>query len=63
MKYTQTVAFKWAISINKSLRKHGLFLKQIINQVKKYCKKNKQKNKPTIENRLINILPLLSGEI
>ena len=55
LKYIKSIAFKWGLSIIEGLFKHELFLKGLISQLKKLCKKVNQKDKPTIEELLSTI--------
>lgn len=55
--YLKTMAEKWATNIIKGEFKHALFLKTIIIQLSRFCIKNKQKNKPTIDELLLRCEP------
>lgn len=55
LKYFSVIAFMWGISIMAGILQHQKFLESLIKQLLRFCKKNKQRNKPTIE-KLLNSL-------
>lgn len=55
LQHLKTVAIIWAIHIFNGEKEHQDFLEEMIRQVNRTCRKNNQKNKPTIEFLLENL--------
>jgi len=53
----KSIALKWAICIHESQRIHAEFIDNLIPQIIRFCKKNKQLNKPTIDVLLSLLQP------
>jgi len=49
LQYIKVLAINWTTSILTGSRQHSEFLKNLKQQIVRFCKKNKQKNKPHIE--------------
>jgi hypothetical protein len=55
LKHIKSSVAWWAQNIVKGKAEHAIFIERLIGELLKYCRKNKQKNKPTIEFMLNNL--------
>ncbi len=53
----KSISLKWATCIQESQRIHAEFIDNLIPQIIRFCKKNKQRNKPTIDVLLSLLQP------
>ena len=56
-RHVRAVAINWAMTITAGMAKHRDFLKTLSRTLARFCKKTRQKNKPTIEEILIQAFP------
>lgn len=63
LQYIKTLSVNWTLAIIAGERSHMNFLKNISLQIIRFCRKNKQKNKPTIEILLENLDALENTEV
>jgi len=59
-RHVRTVATNWALSIVEGTAKHGAFLKTLRRALARFCRKTRQKRKPTLEEILGQALPSIS---
>jgi hypothetical protein len=53
-RYLQTIAGFWAIAIMKGGTRHKVFFMNMLREINRGCRKTAQRNKPTVEQILIN---------
>ncbi|OFY28665.1 MAG: hypothetical protein A2X09_17425 [Bacteroidetes bacterium GWF2_43_11] len=53
VQFGKSLAYKWALALSSGYEAHKRFLAYLLKQLARLCKKNKQKTKPRIEDRLI----------
>ena len=56
-RHVRVVATNWALAITTGAARHRAFLKALSRVLARFCKKTRQKNKPTIEEILSQALP------
>ena len=59
-RHVRAVATNWALAITAGTVRHRDFLKALSRVLARFCKKTRQKNKPTIEEILTQALPRVS---